>query len=106
MLKTLPLTSLPALLLLTGCNWVQVTDAGQDVSLAVADEVRNCTRLGTSQASSLSSIGFIQRGGEKLQEELVSLARNEAADMGGNRVVAESTIQEGNQTFGVYRCPD
>src|SRR5690554_490310 len=85
-------------------SWVQVSPAGRGVSVATPAQVANCTRVGTSTASALSRIAFVQRGSEMLQEELINLARNEAGDMGGNRIVVESPISEGNQTFGVYRC--
>lgn len=92
--------------LLTACasNWVQLTPDGEQVRLALPVDVQNCRRIGTSSASALNRIGPMQRGGERLQQELVTLARNEAADMGGNRVVAESTIIDGRQTFGVFSC--
>jgi hypothetical protein len=106
MTKGLTFALLPLALLSCGAsNWVQLTSAGRQVTLAVPSQVTNCIRVGTSRASALNRVGFIQRGNEKLQEELVTLARNEAGDMGGNRVVAESTIVDGTQSFGVYRCP-
>ncbi len=92
----------------SGCgasSWVQVTPAGMRVSVATPAEVSNCTRVGTSNVNALDRVAFMQRGSQKLQDELVNLARNEAGDIGGNRVVPESTINEGRQTFGVYRCP-
>jgi hypothetical protein len=108
-LKLLPrIASICALsVLMLGCgasNWVQLTQPAQQVSLALPAQVSNCTRIGTSTTNALDKIAFLQRGSQKLQEELVTLARNEAADMGGNRVVAESVISEGHQTFGVFRC--
>ncbi|MDX1491864.1 MAG: DUF4156 domain-containing protein [Pseudohongiellaceae bacterium] len=91
--------------LLTACgSWVQVTSAGQNVSVASPSEVSNCTRIGSSTSNALDKIGFIDRSGNKLQEELINLARNEAGDMGGNRIVIESPISEGTQSFGIYRC--
>ena len=95
-------------LAISGCgssSWVQVTPAGMLVSVAAPSEVRNCTRVGTSNVNALDRVAFVQRGSQKLQDDLVNLARNEAGDIGGNRVVPESTIDEGRQTFGVYRCP-
>ncbi|MCB1666162.1 MAG: DUF4156 domain-containing protein [Pseudomonadales bacterium] len=86
-------------------NWVNVTSAGMLVSVATPAEVTQCTRLGSANTNALSEIGFVQRGSEKLQQELIDLARNEAGDMGGNRIVVESPITEGRQSFGVYRCP-
>lgn len=86
-------------------NWVQVTSAGQNVRVATANEVSNCSRIGRTRTNTLGKIVGIERGAEKLQEELQSLARNEAGDMGGNVVVPESLIDDGQQTFGVYSCP-
>tara|TARA_R110002072_G_scaffold142853_1_gene288468 strand:+ start:30159 stop:30491 length:333 start_codon:yes stop_codon:yes gene_type:complete len=91
---------------LSACSssWVQLSPQGQQVSLATAAEVTNCTRLGTANVSAADNIGFVQRSARRLQEELVSLARNEAGALGGNRVAPESTINDGRQTFGVFRC--
>ena len=91
--------------LLSGCTWVQLTSEGQGVRVATAGEISSCTRLGRANAQTLSRITVVERGGERLQEELTTLARNEAGSMGGNTIVPESIIDEGRQTFGVYRCP-
>lgn len=91
--------------LLSGCTWVQLTSEGQGVRVATAGEISSCTRIGRTNAQTLSRITVVQRGGEKLQEELTTLARNEAGSMGGNTIVPESIIDEGQQSFGVYRCP-
>lgn len=94
-----------ALLFLTACNWVQLTDAGRGVTLTSAQVVSACTRVGRARVQTLSRVTVVERGGEKLQNELLVLARNEAGDLGGNYIVPETVIDEGQQTFGVYRCP-
>ena len=89
-----------------GCsNWVQVTSAGQNVRVATASEVSNCSRVGRTRANTLGKVIGVERGAERLQTELQSIARNEAADMGGNVIVPESLIDDGQQSFGVYSCP-
>ncbi|PCJ17012.1 MAG: hypothetical protein COA96_18080 [SAR86 cluster bacterium] len=92
---------------LTGCaSWVQVTSAGQSVRVvATASEIPNCRRIGQARAQTLGKIILVERGAQRLQEELQSLARNEAGDMGGNFIVPETLISNGQQTFGVYSCP-
>lgn len=87
-----------------GSSWVQITPEGSPVRLATTAEVANCTRVGSANVNALDNIAFIQRGANKLQDELVSLARNEGGRLGGNRVVPESIIEEGRQSFGVFRC--
>lgn len=93
-----------AAMLLSGCTWVQLTAQGQSVSLLNQDQAGWCTRVGTTTSSTRSRV-LVQRGGEKIQEELVILARNEAGVMGGNAIVAASTIEGGRQQFIVYNCP-
>lgn len=92
---------------LTGCRteWVQLTPEAEQVSLATPAEVADCRRLGSATVNAADSIGFVQRSARQLQEELVRLARNEAGFMDGNRIVPESTIADGRQTFGVHSCP-
>ncbi len=85
-------------------NWVQITPEGQTVRVATTQDIAACTRVGTANVNALDNIGFVQRGAARLQEELISLARNEGGRLGGNRVVPESTIDDGRQTFGVFRC--
>ena len=55
---------------------MQVTSEGQTVRLVTADVPTNCDRIGRVQAQT-QLIG-IERGAERLQEELAQIARNEA----------------------------
>lgn len=100
------LTTLLLAASLAGCRteWVQLTPEGEQVSLASPSEVADCRRLGRTTVNAADSIGFMQRSARQLQNELVRLARNEAGMMDGNRIVPESTIEKGRQTFGVHRC--
>ena len=89
-----------------GCsNWVGLTVEGEGVRLAPAAEVSNCSRLGRTRSQTLDRIVGVERGAERLQEELLRLARNDAGAMGGNVIVPESLIEEGEQVFGIYSCP-
>ena len=89
----------------TGCTWVQLTAEGENVSLVGVDRIGNCGRVGRATSKTLGSIVTVERGGGRLQAELLTLARNEAGRMGGNTVVPESLIDNGQQDFGVYNCP-
>ena len=98
--------SLLAMSLISSCsNWVQVTSEGQAVKLIATDVSDNCNRIGRVQARTLGRIIGIERGAERLQDELAQIARNEAADRGGNTIAPESLIIDGRQTFGIYSCP-
>lgn len=88
-----------------GCTWVQLTTEGESVRLATAAEVVNCSRIGSTTSTTRSRVWVADRGSEKVQDELITLARNEAGTLGGNTIVADGTIEEGRQRFIVYRCP-
>jgi len=97
--------AIPAFLLLAGCTWVQLTSAGEGVRVATVSGTASCTRVGRAHVQTMSKVTFVERGGDKQRKELIVLARNEAADLGGNTIVPESQIVDGEQTFGVFRCP-
>lgn len=86
-------------------SWVRLTPEGSLVELVGdASRVSSCTRVGRANVQTLGKIVVVERGGQRLQDELLTLARNEAADLKGDTVVPESLIEAGKQTFGVYRC--
>lgn len=104
MQKLLPIVLLTSFAF-AGCTWVELKPEGEAVRVASGGEVGSCKRIGTATSVGVDEVGFITRSEEKLSEELQTLARNEAATMGGNTVVADSEIVEGRQTFVVYQCP-
>ena len=90
-------------LMLSACAFVRVSDAGADVAQASAPDVINCTELGEVQAQTQAKVLF-QRGKGKVQQELIDLARNQAATLGANAIVAIGQPENGAQTFLAYRC--
>jgi hypothetical protein len=49
-------------------------------------------------------VAGVERKPTKVANELATLARNEGALLGGDTVVAEGSVAEGRQVFGVYDC--
>lgn len=91
---------------LSACaSWVSLTAGGEAVSVREPSAVSACDRVGRVTARSRDEIATIDRSAERLQNELLVLARNEAATLGGDVIVPDSVIQEGSQTFVVYNCP-
>lgn len=88
----------------TGCTWVKVSEQASSVAVANAANVRGCTNLSEVTVSVTSKLGFINRDADKVATELANLARNEAAGLGGDTVVPNSTITNGKQSFDVYKC--
>ncbi|MCG8415060.1 MAG: DUF4156 domain-containing protein [Pseudomonadales bacterium] len=90
---------------LGGCTWVQLTSDGEQVEVRAANQVAGCERLGRASSTTMDRLILVDRSSERQQEELCTLARNEAANMGGNAIVATNDVSNGRQQFDVYRCP-
>jgi hypothetical protein len=84
-----------------GCsNWVGLTVEGEGVRLATAAEISNCSRLGRTRSQTLDRIGGVERGAERLQEELLRLARNDAGAMGATSSYRNLLSKKGNKSSG------
>lgn len=88
----------------SACTWVKVNDNGTGVAVANMANVQNCEKLRNVNVKVKASVGPIDRNEDKVATELANLARNEAAGFGGDTVVPTSAIENGSQTFGVYKC--
>jgi hypothetical protein len=87
------------------CTWVKLTDPGTGVRVATVAQVSSCKKLGATHTKTSTRIGFFSRSPQKIDSELESLARNEAADMGGDTIVSQGPASsEGRRSFDVYRC--
>lgn len=93
-----------ALLALSGCTFVKPTDEGASVSLVKPIHVQNCKKLGSTTSQVKDSVAFIERRDKDVTLELVNLAKNEAAKMGGDTIIAKGEPAEGRQSFEIYQC--
>ncbi len=91
-------------LCMTGCAWVETTAQGEAVTVVEARHVGQCQSLGTVTTTTKDSFGVVPRKPEIVAEELADLARNKAATLGGDSIVAQGAPEAGSQTFRVYRC--
>ncbi len=91
-------------MMLSGCSWVRSTEEGAQVRIVTAAEVADCDSAGITHVSVMDRLGVVQRDRARVSEELQTLARNSAAQLGGDTVVATTQITEGTQTFAVYKC--
>ncbi|MFT5140828.1 MAG: hypothetical protein ACI9H8_000055 [Lysobacterales bacterium] len=91
-------------LLMNACSWVKATPEAESVLVKTAEVTTDCERKGKVNVSLKDRIAGFDRKSTKVAKELATLARNEAAVMGGNTVVAESEVTDGRQEFGVYLC--
>ncbi len=90
---------------ISACSFVDLNPAAEEVLVLKPHQVRECEQLRRSTSQVLSKIWFVNRNRERMGEELATLARNTAAELGGNAIVADSDIVEGKQSFIIYNCP-
>lgn len=102
MLKTI-ICALSATVLLSSCASVKLTEAGEKVRMLEPSEVSSCKNMGRSNASVTAKIIF-DRPASAVKEELEAVARNAAGRMGGDTIVPLTVIENGQQTFEVYKC--
>ena len=93
------------LLGVAGCVWVDLTPGGQGVRVLDVQSAKGCKKLGTITAETTPDVAGIPRDGESLNNELTRIARNHAAGLGGNAILALGPSQNGSQRFTAYRCP-
>jgi len=91
-------------LAVSACTWVKPTPGGEKVRLLSSAEVDSCKNLGTTTGTLKDTIAGVQRSEEKVNKEMQTLARNSAAEMGGDAVVPIGKVHNGQQTFEVYKC--
>jgi Domain of unknown function (DUF4156) len=88
----------------TACAWVKPTPGGAQVREATAAEVAGCEELGTASGTTQATAAGLPRNKEVVRDEQVTLARNQAAVIGGDTIVANGPPQGGMLAFIVYRC--
>jgi hypothetical protein len=86
------------------CTWVKLSEEGKAVRVAKQGEITGCDSKGRTHAQTTDRVVIFARRDQPIRLELESLARNEAALMGGDTIVPASSLERGRQTFDVYRC--
>lgn len=89
---------------LNACTWVDLTAEGEKVRVLNMDEVAKCQFIGQTTSNTAYKVAGVRRHDNAIQNELESLARNSAVNLGGDTIVAAGDMNEGKQTFQVYRC--
>ena len=93
-------------LLTAGCTWVKTTPDGEKVRVLEKTEVSSCKRIGKTIVTGKASLAGIDRNQTKIAREFSTLARNGAAEIGGDTVVPIADIEGDSQVFAVYKCVD
>lgn len=96
---------LGSLVCLNACSFVDLNPGAENIVVSKdSNSLSNCKSLGDTEVSVWSKADSFQSDGT-VDEQLNTLARNQAATMNGNTVVAKSAVTNGQRTYAVYNCP-
>ena len=95
---------LASMVVLASCSWVDLEEDARQIALVGPGDITQCQQVSHVTANVMDGMGPFTRSEGKMGEELATIARNEAARLGGDTVVPSSNIVDGRQHFTVYRC--
>ncbi len=103
-INKLKILLLCAITLLTACSFVDLDPQAKDIVVQNdSDALKNCESLGNISVSVWSKAETFQSQ-KTVEDQLDTLAKNQAASLGGNTIKASSEINNGQRTYNVYKC--
>jgi Domain of unknown function (DUF4156) len=88
--------------IISGCSFVDSLPGSELV--VMSNQTEQCTKLGETRVSVLSTIAGFDRDEDVMSEELITMARNAAFEQGGNTISQSTEVEDGTQSFGIFRC--
>ena len=89
----------------TACTWVPIEASGKAVRVIAAGAApADCSARGEIVVSVKDKVGFYERNALRVQEELETLARNEAFSIQANTVQPLAAPANGEQRFAAWQC--
>lgn len=94
-----------ACLFLSACAWVSLEKGAADVLVLPANRLpADCDSLGSVTVSVLDKVGVLERHDEEVIQDLNILARNYAAERGGDTAVPRGPGTNGKREYEIFRC--
>lgn len=73
---------------ISACTWIEPTKESLNVILVKPGNVSNCQKLGTTHVTVTHKVGILTRDEKAVTEDLITVAKNNAAKKGGDSIVA------------------
>ena len=87
----------------TSCTWVHMAPGASAVKV-VSGPPAGCEKRGEVEVSVKDSVAFYDRNPLRVQEELETLARNEAPGLGADTVQPLGPPSAGSQRYAAWKC--
>ena len=92
------------LLSITSCSLFRSAARVEDIRVVNTHDVKECVEIATTEVSLMPGSMENYRSDDDLAASLEQLARETAAQIGGNTIAARGEIDNRSQLFTVYRC--
>ena len=92
------------IIVISACTWIEPTKESLNVILVKPGNVSNCQKLGTTLVTVTHKVGILTRDEKAVTEDLITVAKNNAAKKGGDSIVARGENVEGKMGFDIYKC--
>ena len=89
---------------LSSCTFIEPTMEAKDITLVKAFNVKDCLKLSTTKVTVTHKVGILIRDDEAVTEDLIVVAKNRAAELGGDSIVSKGAAIEGKMSFDIYKC--
>ena len=89
--------------LLSGC-WVAPSPVSKNVAVMNGVDVASCRLVGKGDLSVPTTLGTLQRMSDDMENDLQTLAKNQAVNVGADTVAPLTVQNGGNQSWGYYAC--
>ncbi|HEX7048025.1 MAG TPA: DUF4156 domain-containing protein [Gammaproteobacteria bacterium] len=91
----------------TACSWVALEKGANDVLVLPPERLTaDCESLGNVTVSVAAKVGVLERHDDEVIEDLNILARNYAAEKGGDTAVPHGAVTDGARKYEIFRCTD
>lgn len=96
-----------AVMFLSSCTWVEPTKESEAVAVVTdAVKLEGCKKLLSTTSSVLDKVGFMERTEGLMVDELTTMAKNKAAAVGGDTIIAKGPIKQGSMSFDIFKCAE
>ncbi|MUV13066.1 DUF4156 domain-containing protein [Noviluteimonas gilva] len=99
----LKIVALALVCTLPACTWVHMAPGASAVTV-VQGVPAGCEKRGEVEVSVKDSVAFYDRNALRVQDELETLARNEAPGLGADTVQALGPPADGSQRYAAWKC--
>ena len=98
-----PCIAIVAAVVVSSCTWVHMAPGASAVKV-VTGPPAGCERRGEVEVSVKDSVAFYDRNALRVQDELETLARNEAPGLGADAVQPLAPPKDGAQRYAAWKC--